>query len=414
MARPARTQSESRFAKGEVRMFVSRSLIAMSSLFSALALLGCSTSCMSRRSMSPHSAEATSTKPAPRPILYFASEGEGQGRELVIRAIHPDGRSLGTLARGYLGGWSRQGDRFAYWMMIEATQTAVVNVMDLGGRPEKVYGESGEKAFLGAGWKIWSPDGSMIALLLTGDDGRTFALAVVDVAKKKLVSTFKLPRSVKPESEEGPLDLLNVHVKWSPDGRKILVGSAALDLERNTWETIADRSVIAEWLPGSDGVYFFEVARQVGDLFLKKFGRNGAASVLTRSTLAGWGLAESAPLWAPVLKVSPSKSRLAIAARASPEEARTTVLAFDIAADRPGSLGEPAKRVRVDGILVEMAWGPDERQLAVLSLSPSGDLRVSVVDLDTGVSTSLAKAVHIEQLTDIDVVGILNTISWCD
>lgn len=393
-------------------MLATRALMVVSLLFSGSALLGCSTSLTGRRSILPQSAEAANALQAPRPILYCAVEGERPNRTMVIRAIHPDGRSLGTLARGELGGWSRQGDRFAYLVTKETTQTPVVNVMGREGRPETIYETNGVRGVvLAPGQSIWSPDGSMIALLLA--DGETFSLGVVEVATKK-VRTFKLPRSVQPDVEEGHIDPLYVYVKWSPDGRKILLGSAALDLERNTWEAIADRRVIAEWLPRSEGVYFFELWQRGGDLLLKESGRNGAATVLAGSTLAGWGAVSLAsPNSAPLLRLSPSRSRLAIAAWAGPEEA-TAVLVFDIPADRPGSLAEPARRVQVDGILIAMAWGPDERKLAVLSAGPGGDLMVGVVDLESGAWTSLAKAAHPETVHEIEALLLRNTISWCD
>lgn len=349
---------------------------------------------------------------ASRPILYYGLENG----DWVTKAIHPDGRTLGTLAKGQLAGWSRSGDRFAYFTKGEATEANLVNVMRLGGLPETIFRARAGEIVFPDGWQsIWSPDGGRVALLLATAGGKTFTLAVIEVEKKKVAGTFQLQRSVYTRGDV-PMSWPPYNLKWSPDGRKILLAweqTVILDPQSTTVETVTTKPAMAEWLPGSDGVYYFDVFGPT-NLWLKKFGRNDAVNVLDRAQLAGWNVVSPVLLHAPLVKLSASGTRLAIAAGAG-GEGTSTVLVFDVTAARAGSLGSPAKRLQVDGVVVAMEWGPGAKKLAVLVISEN-DLTIRALDLEGGAATTLTKVARrgtdYFSATDLDVVGLVNMISW--
>ena len=356
-------------------------------------------------------AQAGEEAVASRPILYYGLENG----EWVTKAIHADGRSLGTLAKGQLAGWSRRGDRFAWFTKDEATGADLVNVMGLGGQPETIFrARAGERVFPGGWQSIWSPDGGRVALLLTTASGETFTLAIVEVEKKKVAKTFELPRSVYTRGH-GPMNWPPYDLEWSPDGRKILLAweqTIVIDTESKAVETIIAKPAMTEWLPGSDGVYYFE-AFGPGDLWLRNIGRNDAVKVLDRAQFAGWDMFGSSLLHAPLVKLSASGSRLAIAGVGG--KGTSTILVFDVARTRAGSLGSPAKRLQVDGVVVAMEWDPGERKLAVLVISEN-DLAIRVLDLAGGAATTLTKVARrgtdYFSTTDLAVVGLANMISW--
>jgi len=349
---------------------------------------------------------------ASRPILYYGLENG----EWVTKAVHPDGRSLGTLAKGQLAGWSRRGDRFAYFTKGEATEADLVNVMGPGGQPETIFrARTGESVFAGGWQSIWSPDGERVALLLATAGGEPFTLAIVEVETKKVATTFQLQRSVYTRGD-GPMNWPPYNLEWSPDGRKILLAweqTVILDTQSKAVETVTTKPAMTEWRPGSDGVYYFDMFGPV-NLWLKKIGRNDAVNVLDRAQLAGWNMVRPILLHAPLVKLSASGSRLAIAAGAG-DEGTSTVLVFDVTATRAGSLGSPAKRLQVDGVVVAMEWGPGEKKLAVL-VNSRDDLTIRVLDLEGGAATTLTKVAQrgtdYFSATDLDVVGLVNMISW--
>lgn len=338
-----------------------------------------------------------------RPILCFGAEN----RELVIRGFHPDGRSLGTLASGQLAGWSRQGDLFAYLTKDKASQEMVVSVMGLGGQPRTIFRAGPKETVFLDGWQsIWSPDGRRIALLVAKAATETFALTIVEIEKKKVDQWFELPKSAYTRRGQ-PMNWPPYNLKWSPDGRKVLIAweqTVVLDVASGAVETIATMPVMAEWMPGSDGVYYFDEVFSIGNLVLKRIGQNEVVKVLDGAQLDSWGMVELVLFHTPILKLSPNGTRLAM-------QAGKTVLVFNAEAARAGALRDPPMRLQVEGPIVAIEWGPDEKKLAVLAGLKKG-LALGILDLESGMWRTLEEQVVELRGTQVDVLGLMNTISW--
>ena len=334
-----------------------------------------------------------------RPILYFGLESG----ELVIRAIHPDGRSVGTLASGRLAGWSRQGDLFAYLAEDKASKEIVVNVMGPGGQPRTLFKAGPKESVYLAGWQsIWSPDGRRIALLVDRAPMETFALVIVEIEKKKVDQWFELPKSAYTQANWAPYNL-----KWSPDGSKVLIAweqTIVLDVASGAVETIVAKRAMAEWMPGSDGVYYFDEWFSIGNLVFMRIGQKEVVKVLDSSQLDDWGMHELVLFHTPILKLSPNGTRLAM-------QAGNTVLVFDVETNRASALRHPPTRLQVEGAIAAIEWGPDEKKLAILAGLKKG-LALGVLDLESGAWRTLDEQVVQLRGTQVDVLGLMNTISW--
>jgi WD40 repeat protein len=359
------------------------------------------------KAIEPTAGPSLSIPISPRPILYFSQEN----REFVIKAVNPDGSALGTIVQGQLAGWSREGDRFVFLATDKANGADVVYVSGLDGRPRTIFRAGpGESVFLDGWQSVWSPDSKRIALLVAQASGETFALAILDVDNKEVTKRFEIPVSAHTRGG-GPMNWPPYNLKWSPDGGKILLAweqTIVFDAEKGMLETIAATPVMAEWTAGSDGVYYFDSSFAGGNLVLKRIGRQGVEKVLSRSRLADWGMVNPVLVHTPLIKLSPDGSRLAMAS--GDGKSGCTILTFDVEAKRSGGLGSPVNRLRVEGAVVAMEWGPDPQGLAILAASQDG-LTLRVLDLESGMSTTLAEAGQLKG-TQIDIVGLINTISW--
>ncbi len=347
----------------------------------------------------------------PRPILYIGTQ---EKKELVIMAIQSDGRSLGTVAEGQLFGWSREGDRFIYGSPSTTSRGEIgsVNVTRLGERPQVVFTPGQEEHVFPLGWQsVWSPEGRRIALLLA--TAETMSLVIVEIDNGKIARRLEFPKSAYTRGDY-PANWPPYSVKWSPDGDKILVAweeALVLNVETGSIDTIVPMPVMAEWSPESDGVYYSNTF-SVPDLFYKRIDGGEAVEVLHHSWLGEFG--EQPPLFnhTPLLKLSPTGSHLAFeTATIRGRKAQSTILIFDIQsahADRPAT---PAKQLKAEGAIVAMEWNHDETELAVLATSENG-LMLRVLNLETGSSKVLTSVLSNIKGTEIDVVGLMNTISW--
>jgi hypothetical protein len=281
--------------------------------------------------------------------------------------------------------------------------------MALGGQPETVFtAEQGEHVFLDGWQSVWSPDGKRLALLILKEQpaGRDpqFMLEIVAVEGKRIEKRFTLPQSAYSRNGGGP-NWAPYNLKWSPDGRTLLLAweqTIVFNVENGAPETILTRPSMAEWLPGNDGVYFFDVFSSQ-DLFVKRTGQTEPLKVVSAGQFADLGMANTALLHAPLIKLSANRSRLAIAAG-------NTVLAIDVPLTQVTDLAKSIKRWQADGVIVGLEWGPSGNEVAVLMVADG--LTISVLDLVSGRWKILTKVGANPRGTDIDVVGLVNTLSW--
>lgn len=342
------------------------------------------------------------------PILYT----DADARELVIRSVYADGSPAGTPVHGQLAGWSPRGDRFAYL----TKDNGSVNLVAMGGQPETIFKPGpGETIYL-SGWQsIWRPDGKRIALLLARVESaksRTFTLAIVDIEKKKVVNRFELPESAYTRNGMS-MNWPPYNLKWSPDGSKILLAweqTLILDVDKTVAEIVTPNPAMAEWAANSS-VYYFDRLFSVGSLCIKEIGQKKEAKVLDRSQLSSWGMIRTVAVHAPILKLYPDGTRLAMTA-GSGQGIKSTVLVFNIDPTRPGVLKKPAESVGVEAAVLGMEWGPDKKTLALLVVSEE-NLTIRLLNLETGTVKILTRLTGVDPQSDaIDLVGLVNMISW--
>ena len=117
-----------------------------------------------------------------------------------------------------------------------------------------------------------------------------------------------------------------------------------------------------------------------------------------------------------MLSLSPSGLRLAVAVG-------SLVQLYDLKADQAPTLESPSGHFSAEGIIAALEWSPDERSLAVLAIGAApGTLQPGTVavfgpevrrlDLTTGQWRTLATLGFEPAGVGIDIVGLINTLSW--
>ena len=135
-----------------------------------------------------------------------------------------------------------------------------------------------------------------------------------------------------------------------------------------------------------------------------RIGQKEVVKVLDSSQLDDWGMHELVLFHTPILKLSPNGTRLAM-------QAGNTVLVFDVETNRASALRHPPTRLQVEGAIAAIEWGPDEKKLAILAGLKKG-LALGVLDLESGAWRTLDEQVVQLRGTQVDVLGLMNTISW--
>jgi len=205
--------------------------------------------------------------------------------------------------------------------------------------------------------------------------------------------------------------------RWSPDGRSILLAwesTAVFDVDSGSFLLVTPQPVFAEWTSDSNAVYYFERSRgKIGDFFVMRRGAGAPVKLMDNEILAasGW---QPVLLHGPLLSLSPSASRLAVAVG-------SLVQLYDLKAGEAPALDRPSGRFPAEGIITALEWSPDERDIAVLATGAGAGtpgavagwrLEVKLLDLAAGQWKTLARLGSVPQGADIDVVGLINTLSW--
>jgi WD40 repeat protein len=374
--------------------------------------------CSSGATPIPRSEDSGSAISAPprlteRPVLYFDMERERDQNRPVMKGVYRDGRDSGILVRGLIGGWSRDGAWFAF-----LAEDGQLRLRDLQGAERTVFtaGEQ-EHIFLSAWQSIWSPDSRRIALLLLEGSsatapGRRYSLVIIDVPTASVVVRKPVTSEVYERANWSPYTF-----RWSPDGRKILLAwqaTVVFDTDSGSFLLVAPNPVFAEWAPDSSAVYYFD-GWGLGDFFVKKRGSSVPVKLMDKSILiaSGW---QPVLLHGPLLSLSPSSSRLAVAVG-------SLIQLYDLKGDQAPALDSPTGRFPAGGIIATLEWSPDERSLAVLVVGAAPGARqpgtvavfgpeVRLLDLATGQWRTLATLGFEPAGVGIDIVGLIKTLSW--
>lgn len=343
----------------------------------------------------------------PRPILHLDGEGDRFRVRLFTVVLSTDGQRVKTLSENKdTPAWSPDGERFA--ALSGRPDGLLLNLMNLRGevvdlmkfRPGEVLSPP-----------AWAPDGKRVALVVGGQPP---AVLVIDVERRAAVARHSIPKGVVFGPRSGYWSLGKF--RWSPDGTKILVSleaAAVIDTVRDSTESISVEHVLAEWAPGGDAVYYFAVTGEgLGDFFVRKLGSDRPVRLLDAQSLQSQGWGRSRGLVPAVMTLSPSGSKLIIAAGTTGERSHV-VRVYDVARSEALDLAKPAKNFVTDDLITAVDWAPDERSVAAITIEfrPMPSVRVKILDIATGGWKTIGTIAIPLQPPAMDALG-LKTLSW--
>ncbi len=355
-----------------------------------------------------------STPAASRPILHLGVSTQGREERLVTKGVFPDGRQLGTLVQTPGGVWSPDG----VWIAHVTQQGQGLKLVNLQGQEETIL-ETFDWEPIYA-WPVWSPDGRRIAVITVQwceIGSRISSIVIIDVAEGRVLRRhWPYDFWEAGGTELGPTNItLPRHIRWSPDGRKILVSwdkVVVIDVVTGDAEEISPVPVLAEWAPDSDAVYYFEIEafdkprdQTLGEFFVKRLGAVSSIKLIDRERLTALGLTAQRPVLA-LMTLSPSGSRLAVAA-GSTDGSSSNVHVYDLMEDETVAFAMPSQSFETSSLIAALEWAPDESSLAAAVVAEEG-LNIDVLNLAEGDWTTLAMVpVELRQIS-----GLGKFLSW--
>ena len=353
---------------------------------------------------------------AMRPIMHTGVERSERTNLVVTKGVFPDGRQVGTVVRATGATWSPDGTQVAF----VTPSGSSLRVANLQGEERTLINAPGTFQPFYA-WPVWSPDGRKVALVEVGwceIGSRITSVVVVDVAEGRVISSYG-PHEfwMAGGTEHGPTYFtMPEALRWSPDGSKMLISwdkAVVLDFTTGDIDTISDTRVVAEWAPGSDAVYYFDVkapergGRSLSAFNIKVLGTDAPRTLMDEENLAALGLTGAQSSIPGLLALSPTGSKLAIATGRA-DEGTSSVLIYDARGAHPVAFDNPSQRFQTDGMIVAMDWGPNEGSMAAILVGESGSTTLRVLDLATGTW----KVVATPEI-DVDVIDLIPTVlSW--
>ena len=217
--------------------------------------MGCATTSLSTQNRIP---VATEQGKAAQPILYLDVEGD----KFVFRGVYVDGTRVTLRIANYeplpmMPMWSPDGKWFAYITGDRTSGRVNLELGDLRGGIKTIFTLENASVIT---QPIWSPDGRKIVVGLFEQPNSVLSVIVADLEDEKMRSRYELPLKFEDRS---PGPQVRPSFRWSPDGQKILIavgaGAFVIDPLKRVVDTLANAPILAEWVPDSDGVYFFEV-----------------------------------------------------------------------------------------------------------------------------------------------------------
>jgi dipeptidyl aminopeptidase/acylaminoacyl peptidase len=187
-------------------------------------------------------------------------------------------------------------------------------------------------------WPMWSPDSQRLAVVTIewcNTGSRISSLQIIDVRSEESAKHGRYDFWEAQGTTDGPERFsLPKKLRWSPDGKKILVSwdqAVVIDADTGEAEIVSTEPVIAEWAPGSDAVYYFEIKnpetkgkRALGDFYVKRLGAQAPVKLMDENRLEELGLATGNGVIPAFMTLSPGGSRLAIGSGLSGESTGTT------------------------------------------------------------------------------------------
>jgi len=333
-----------------------------------------------------------------RPILHFDVEEKGGVKRFVMAATTADGRRVGTDSTAGAV-WSPKGTWFAFFTSPDGVSGPALYVANLKREAELIFDPKAVEHI--AGWHpAWSPDGRKIAVLVAVPSKtaqRDFSVTVIDAVEKKVLSRHRIPvGTINLPYHTSPSN----NIRWSPDGRKILVSwenVVVIDTEKDRVLTVSDEHAVAEWAPGSDAVYYFTIwnwsnirERALGGFYLKQLGDANPVELMDRKGLATLGLSLHPDIHYSLMVLSPTSSRLAIVTGGTKENV-VRLQIHDVKERETVVLVKPIRSFQTDERITALEWAPDESSLAAVTLDKDAKLAIKVLSLETGTWRTVAK-----------------------
>jgi dipeptidyl aminopeptidase/acylaminoacyl peptidase len=340
-----------------------------------------------------------------RPILYY-EEVDG---EPVLTGLFLDGRRVVMHADNgsvMIPMWSPDGAWAAYGTH-DATGAGVLTVVNLRGERRNLLVARDSLPL----HPRWSPDGRFIAAILMGTrdlsaEPKTVPLVVIGVVDAAVRSRVAIPASALGKYER-------VKVRWSPDGRRILVAgemAVVATIATGSIDIIARQPVTTEW-GGAEAVYYFaqsQSGRTLGAFYRRRLADRKPTQVASADQVARLGATESIVPLSRRVVVSPDGKRLALWGRAS-ENSPDIVRLYDMSVDSLIDLEKPAATFPQAGRIMGLQWGPQGRGLAAL-VSTNEGLEIQYLEAASGQWRKLA-TVRVGGAADYYGFGILS-LSW--
>lgn len=374
----------------------------------------------------PESANAASFVPWPdRPILHLAPKpgpAEPGDRRYLIQASSASGQQLFSLPDFCEPAWAAKGHLFA------CNARSKVLLGDSAGQIQTLV-EAGPNASF-YWYPAWSPDGDRIAvLLMTGssrNQGPAWSLQIYDASTKQRLSSTALtpqPDAKFPMMAGFPFTMFAPDkFVWSPDGRYILMswGFASLfDVKSGKIKLVSPDAIMADW-DRQGQLWALEIVMQEGPTF------NGLYRI-DPDTLEKVRMASKAQLDAEGLSftfviaelvTSPSGNRMALHAAKrnlpQPELGSDVVQIYDISDPAKFDISAPLEVARSTRLL-QLAWSPDEKFLALSRLVPGGKvgaISVDIVDPDAARQPVHLSSFQLNDMFDAEGLATVRHVAW--
>lgn len=356
-----------------------------------------------------------------RPIWFVDAKRNERG-ELSggYIAVAPDGARLATFAGGLLS-WAPDG---ASYVFVSSTQwNQLFNIRHLQGKTQVIGVANPRRIF----WQpAWSPTGKKIAVVTFQIDEKskipTYSLIIVDCDSRFADVEYPLPAGTMasyPAFEEAP-----DKVRWSPDGRWILISWGDLIVVRSSdgkVQRIAETQAAADWSPSSDSVYYLAAHRAKGDtgrewdgIFARRLDGSAPTLLADPAHLAALGLKKPGFNNGQLL-ASPDGRLLAVGGGNGYKD--NMLLFFDLPeAGANIDFEHPRAVIHDTGVVTSLDWAPDSKSVATVAITNElsdkhAQITVRITPLDGGYPKFLSKFEVRAVPYELDWLAF-KTLSW--